>query len=174
MLKTNVSTLEQEEKFLDEFRSQTYGTLNFDGVLDKLLEYMSVEPGLKYELIIGTDSLGDIQHKSAEFVSAIVVVRKTKGGIYFWSKRGQTHIHTLRQRIFQEALYSLKLAEALIEKLRDRDVNDYDLSIHVDVGPNGETKMILNEVVGMIKGSGYQVKTKPDSYAASSVADRHT
>jgi len=28
--------------------------------------------------------------------------------------------------------------------------------------------------VGMIRGSGYTVKTKPESYAASKVADRYT
>jgi len=35
-------------------------------------------------------------------------------------------------------------------------------------------KKLINEIVGMIKGSGFAVKTKPESYGASSVADRHT
>lgn len=133
---------------------------------------MGVAPGLEYELIIGTDSMPT--GEDAEFVSAIVVHRKNRGGIYFWSKRHETKLHTLRQRIFQEALHSLKLAEQLIEKLKEKDITDFSLTIHVDVGPNGETKQMIHEVVGMIKGSGFAVKTKPDSYGASSVADRHT
>jgi len=71
-------------------------------------------------------------------------------------------------------LFSLKLAEQLIEKLKEKDIVDFNLTIHVDVGPNGETRQMIHEVVGMIKGSGFAVKTKPDSYGASSVADRHT
>ncbi|MBX4204667.1 MAG: ribonuclease H-like YkuK family protein [Candidatus Doudnabacteria bacterium] len=156
----------------NEFRSPTHGKLDFDGVLEKLLGYMGVAPGLEYELIIGTDSMPS--GHEAEFVSAIVVHRKNKGGIYFWSKRHETSLHTLRDRIYQEALYSLRLAEQLIENLRAKEIIDYNLTIHVDVGPNGETKKLINEVVGMIKGSGFAVKTKPDSYGASSVADRHT
>ena len=33
---------------------------------------------------------------------------------------------------------------------------------------------MLNEVVGMIRGSGFKVKIKPEAYGAQSVADRHT
>jgi hypothetical protein len=33
---------------------------------------------------------------------------------------------------------------------------------------------MIAEVVSMIKGNGYEVKTKPDSFGASKVADRHT
>jgi len=33
---------------------------------------------------------------------------------------------------------------------------------------------MIKEVVGMVRGSGYNAKTKPDAYGASAVADRHT
>ncbi len=164
---------DQTEQPFQQFNSQTYGQLTFDQVGEKMLEYMSLAPGMEYELIIGTDSLL-YGNKEAEFVSAIVVHRKRSGGVYFWSKRHQAHLHDLRQRIFQEALDSLKLAEKLIEKLKSLKLMDFNLSIHVDVGPNGETKKMVNEIVGMIRGSGFDVKTKPESYGASSVADRHT
>src|SRR6185369_7470443 len=157
----------------NEFKSPTHGVLDFEGVLEKLIAYVGTEPGSEYELIIGTDSMPEA-NAEAEFVSAIVVHRKNRGGIYFWSKSHQTQLHTLRQRIFQEALHSLRLAEQLIEKLKEKNVVDFNLTIHVDVGPNGKTKPMISEVVGMIKGSGFAVKTKPDSYGASSLADRHT
>ncbi|MBI2355647.1 MAG: ribonuclease H-like YkuK family protein [Candidatus Doudnabacteria bacterium] len=159
--------------FFNDFKSQTYGSLKWEEMLERLLQYIQAEPGLEYELIIGSDSMVANNH-TAEFVSAIVVHRKSKGGIYFWSKRTQTQIHSLRQRIFEEALLSLRLAEQLIEALKVRQISDYSLTIHVDVGPNGETKQMLHEIVGMIRGNGFEVKTKPESYGASSVADRHT
>ncbi|MBX4191372.1 MAG: ribonuclease H-like YkuK family protein [Candidatus Doudnabacteria bacterium] len=163
----------QSPIFFNEFKSPTHGPLDFDNVLVKLLEYIGSEPGSQYELIIGTDSM-PMLGTEAEFVSAIVVHRKNRGGIYFWSKRHETSLHSLRQRIFQEALYSLRLAEQLIERLKQKNILDYNLTIHVDVGPNGETKKMLHEIVGMIKGNGFAVKTKPESYGASSIADRHT
>src|SRR4051812_29921523 len=97
----------------NQFRSPTHGVLEFDQVLEKLLEYVGAEPNMQYELIIGTDSMPS--GNEAEFVSAIVVHRKSRGGIYFWSKRHLTDLHNLRQRIFQEALHSLQLAQQLIE-----------------------------------------------------------
>lgn len=157
----------------NSFNSHTYGQLDFNQTIAKVLEYLEVEPGMEYDLIIGTDSFL-YGNKEAEFVSAIVVHRRRSGGIYFWTKRHETHMHSLRQRIFQEALLSLRLAEQIIEKLKEIETVDFKLSIHVDVGPNGETKKMVNEIVGMIRGSGFDVKTKPDSYGASSVADRHT
>ncbi len=50
---------------------------------------------------------------------------------------------------------------------------EYDLEIHIDVGEHGRTRELIDEVVGYIRGSGFAVKTKPDAYAASSVADKH-
>lgn len=157
----------------DNFNSQTYGQLTFDQTIERVLGYVNDAPNANYELIIGTDSLLYAQNK-AEFVSAIVVHRERSGGIYFWAKHQELHMHSLRQRIFEEALLSLRLAEKVIERLKELNQPEFNLSIHVDVGPNGETKKIMNEIVGMIKGSGFDVKTKPDSYGASKVADRHT
>jgi predicted RNase H-related nuclease YkuK (DUF458 family) len=42
------------------------------------------------------------------------------------------------------------------------------------VGPVGKTRDMIKEVVGMVNGNGFVAKTKPDSWGASSVADKHT
>lgn len=147
--------------------------MGINDVTERILGYFAAVPGAEYELIIGSDSVRG-SNGYADFVSAVVIHRKRSGGIYFWTKKRTPGIHTLRQRIFQEALDSLGLAETIIRKLKDRRIDDYQLSIHVDVGPNGETKAMLHEIVGMVRGSGYEVRTKPDSFGASSVADRHT
>ena len=70
---------------------------------------------------------------------------------------------------------SLKLAESLVPQIRKRiSPAKYDLEIHIDVGPLGPTREMIREVVGMVTGNGYKAKTKPDSWGASSVADKHT
>jgi hypothetical protein len=50
----------------------------------------------------------------------------------------------------------------------------FNLEIHVDIGENGRTKEMIDEVVGMIIGGGMRVRIKPHAYAATSVADKHT
>ena len=70
---------------------------------------------------------------------------------------------------------SLSTAEELVPLLREAiSAAKYDFEIHIDVGAIGPTRDMIKEVVGMVQGSGYKAKTKPESWGASSVADKHT
>jgi len=51
---------------------------------------------------------------------------------------------------------------------------DLPIEIHIDIGQRGETRAMIQEVVGWVTSVGYTVKIKPYSYGASSVADRLT
>ena len=46
--------------------------------------------------------------------------------------------------------------------------------IHVDAGHSdrGKTKTLIPELIGWIKASGFDCVVKPNSFAASSVADK--
>ena len=50
---------------------------------------------------------------------------------------------------------------------------EWDFEVHADVGENGPTKAMIQEIVGMIRAHDFEAITKPDSCAASNVADRH-
>jgi len=41
---------------------------------------------------------------------------------------------------------------------------------HIDIGKRGETKALINEMVGMVSGLNFIPKIKPDSYCASCFA----
>jgi predicted RNase H-related nuclease YkuK (DUF458 family) len=58
--------------------------------------------------------------------------------------------------------------------LEASNVADLDVEIHVDVGQQGETRALIREIVGMVTGSGYRARIKPESFGASSVADKFT
>ena len=63
----------------------------------------------------------------------------------------------------------------IVPEIRKRvSPKKYDLEIHIDVGPLGPTREMIREVVGMVNGSGFTAKTKPESWGATSVADKHT
>ena len=68
----------------------------------------------------------------------------------------------------------MKNEKEFISFFKENGISKYDIQIHVDIGKKGETRGLITEVVGMIRGNGYDVKIKPDSFGASKVADRHT
>ena len=140
--------------------------------------YIDEEPTSFYRIVIGTDSQAKAidGHSEIGFVTAIVVHRTGKGGRYFWHKQAlKTKKMVLREKIYQETTISLAFAEKIVPKLREAiSAAKYDFEIHVDVGPLGPTRDMIKEVVGMVNGNGYKAKTKPESWGASSVADKHT
>ena len=157
----------------DYFISPTYGKMSFNQVVNNLADFILKKPDETYRLIVGTDSEGKEQ---PNFVCAIVLHRKGKGGRYFWKKIKSEKKHTLRTRIYEETMISLemaiKLRKSLEKKLSKIKPENYkDLEIHTDIGQYGETKEMIKEIVGMIRGNGFKVKIKPESFAATSIAD---
>lgn len=155
------------------FQSPTYGKLDLPQVREKILQFLSREPDKKYQLVVGTDSQPH-NGSGVDFVTAIVVHRLGTGGIYFWKRTVNKKTYVLRQRMYEEATMSLEMAETVLTLLHHDGITRYDVEIHVDIGKFGDTHEMINEIVGMIRGSGYTVKIKPESYAASKVADRYT
>ena len=147
--------------------------LNANRVVEEIRKFMNGDPNRCYKIIIGSDS-EHLQDRTADFVTAIVVHRVGNGGRYFWRRvASATKYHTLRDRITNEVLLSLSIARELLEEVKRCSLPKFDFKIHVDVGENGATKAIIQELVGMIRANNFEVRTKPDSYAASKVADRH-
>lgn len=142
-------------------------------VIKEIARFMEAQPNRSYKVTIGSDS-EQLADKRADFVTAIVVHRVGNGGMYFWRRIVESKkFHTLRDRILQEVLLSLEVAQGFVELAKIAKLPEFDFEIHVDVGENGATRSMLNELVGMIRANNFAVKTKPDSYAASKVADRH-
>ena len=157
---------------MKSFNSPTFGRLDFVEMVGRIAKYMEEVPDQKYRVVIGTDSQMH-NRTEADFVSAVIVHRVGSGGIYFWTREKVAKPYALRERIYEEATRSMGLAEEFLGAFREK-VLKYDLEIHVDVGRLGETRQMINEVVGMIRGSGFKVKIKPEAYGAATVADRYT
>jgi len=155
------------------FHSPTYGSVDINKLKKIISEFMAADKKSRYEIIVGTDSQ-KFNKDSFDFVSALIVHRVGFGGIYFWKRQIIKKKMSLKERIYTEATLSLQTAETFIEFLKTNGISRYNIQIHVDIGHNGETRAMIAEVVGMIRGSGYQIKIKPESYAASKVADRYT
>jgi len=141
-------------------------------VASAIIEFMKVDADRDYVVTIGTDS--ELYGKTtADFVTAIVVHRVGNCARYFWRRMKIEKLHTMRDRILEEVMISLDTAKFVLAELEAMNPPEFKLEIHVDVGENGETKNMIQELVGIIRANDFEAKTKPESYAASSVADRH-
>lgn len=157
---------------MQAFHNPHIGDMTFEAVVGELVSEMRTNPRDQFAILIGTDSSAGPDR--LDFVSAIVLHRIGKGGRYFWTRRREPVMSSLRQRIWREAWLSFELAQQLMERLARVSLLQFNLEIHVDIGENGRTKEMIDEVVGMIIGNGMRVRIKPHAYAATSVADKHT
>lgn len=157
---------------MDYFNSITFGKLTFHQMVAKIRDYIKFAPDQNYRLIIGTDS--QLRNGGADFVTAVIIHRIGGGAIYFWQRVIRNKPYVLKQRIYEEALLSLEVANKFLQNVVDQNGLLKILEIHIDIGQVGPTREIITEVVGMVRGSGFSVKIKPEAFGAAKVADRHT
>jgi predicted RNase H-related nuclease YkuK (DUF458 family) len=150
-------------------KSITYGDISFNEACEKIKKYTEKDLQAEYVISVGTDS----QNISGftKIVSVIAVIRKTKGGIFFYEIKNVKKICNLRQKIFTETQYSIDLAEKLMKFIRKNHINAC-FEVHIDIGGNGDTKCLIKEIAGWVIGLGFKCCIKPDSYTSSAVADK--
>lgn len=167
--------------FNGHFYNPSRGNLTLEGVIDELLSYMAEKSDRFYDVIVGCDSSSG---EAPNFPVAVVILRKGEGGRFFLKKIrypvGGKKFYNWKTRILEEVMLSCQLALQLKENLEKKITKKDSLPnyqfryIHADVGENGQTRDMIKEVVGLIRGIGFEPKIKPESYVASVVADRYT
>jgi len=163
------------------FFSPSKGNLTLDEVIKEIFGYMQEKPDFQYEVIVGTDSPSS---DKPFFPIAIVILRTGAGGRFFLKKMHYPDNFLKRfaninwkNRILQEVYLSCELALSLRETLEKENKLGLKYQfeyIHADVGEVGKTKEMVKEVVGLIKSNGFEPRIKPESFAATVVADRYT
>lgn len=161
------------------FFNPTLGELSLADVVSEIAKFLGDEPEKDYSLVIGTDSQEKKTNGVSEvdFVTAVVIHRRGSGGRYFWKKLKKGRPYSLRDKIYTETLLSLDFAQTFVPALKQAvngEESRYSLEIHIDVGEVGPSREMIKEVVGMVTGNGFCAKTKPESYGAYIVADKHT
>jgi predicted RNase H-related nuclease YkuK (DUF458 family) len=172
----------EEGPAIDEntlFRSLSKDVMTFDQVYQEILRFIKDDTNCSYRISIGTDSQVGTR---TVFVSCIHVHRIGTGAIGFLHKSVlQRPVTNLREKIYLETLASLQLAylfnDVKIRRIQNI-VNDHakgvSFEFHIDIGTKGKTRKLINEMVNMAQGLKFIPKIKPDSYCASTFADRYT
>ena len=177
------NSLEQNLIGQGNFYSPSQGNLKISQVIGGILSYMNEKPEKFYDIIVGCDSSsGEEPH----FPVAAVILRVGEGGRFFLKKIDYKNrkFYNWKTRILEEVLLSCQLALYLRENLEKKikmvkeefsgKIRYQFRYIHADVGGNGATKDMIKEVTGLIIGNGFEPKIKPESFAASTVADRYS
>ena len=157
---------------MEKFHSQTYGDLEYEEIIEKIALFIKADSNFKYKVIVGTDS--ESRNKQGDFVTAIVVHRIGKGGIYFWRRQLLPNMVATADRIAKETQLSIELAWKIRDTFRHNGLSGYEPEVHLDVGEGGVTRDMIRWVTGMVLGSGLQYKIKPEAFGATKVADKHT
>lgn len=150
--------------------SITYGEVSFKKMCQLIKNYIEKAKDYEYRITIGTDSQN---HDITKVVVVVAICRVGKGGIFFYDIKKVDKITNIRQKLFYETSLSIEMARKLSQYF-DSDNKNYDISIHVDAGEIGPSSTVIPEIVGWVKGCGFNCNTKPDSYAASSIANKYS
>jgi predicted RNase H-related nuclease YkuK (DUF458 family) len=165
-----------------KFYNPTKGILNFEEVMNEIINYMSDSANESYNIVVGCDSSSE---EKPHFPIAIVVLKERRGGRFFLKKTDYSILSrnkflSWKERILEETFLSCQLAVTLRKELKKEiEKNNFKLNytfdyIHADVSKNGITKDMIKEVTALIRGNGFKARIKPRSFAASIVADRFT
>ena len=160
-------------------RSSTYGRVSIEDIVKIIKKKILKNPNEKYKITIGTDSQN---FDKTKIVEVIAFHHVGHGGIFFYDIEYVERIKDLRKKIIFETNKSLELANLFFELLElafmedNIDINTFNIhtEIHCDIGPTekSKTSTLVSEITNWVKAYGYDVHIKPDSYAASSIADK--
>lgn len=144
--------------------------ISFEEIVDIILEHKE-DNG---KISVGTDS--HIKKQDCIFSLAICLYAgdSQNGGRYFIKRTiiNKRKYPNLLQRILAEVQKSVELGLKLLEI-----IPILDIEIHLDVSgsdKNNGTSKFAEMLTGYAKGAGFDCRIKPNAYAASSVADKHS
>ena len=157
--------------------SPTYGKCADQELADIVLRYIKkgIQTSEGFNVIIGTDSQNFSDTKA---VVVLVVQNIGKGGIFFYDIKRVPRIDSIRQKLLFETKLSLQYADKFLPRIEDLILKNnlmcdkINFCIHIDAGWKGKTNVLIPEVTAWIDACGYQCEIKPNSFAASSVADK--
>lgn len=155
------------------FKNVQREIVHFGNMITEMSDFVKMNRSDDFDLLIGSDS----QRKGLKTIHATVVflwnlnTRKFK---FYFSRETIPHVGHLpvSVRLITEATRSLEIASKLAETPLLDLVGDDNMEVHLDVGLHGKSKEVVSTVTGMVKGSGFQYKIKPDAWLASCVADK--
>lgn len=155
---------------LNWFSPSSGAHFNFDDII-KILKAYTRKGG---KIFIGTDSI--LNNQGCVFARAICLhgAPEGSGGRYFISrsKESDKAFEVLPNRMLAEVEKTIDVALKI-----SNECPSASIELHLDISgtiEKGETGKYADMLTGYARSTGFPFKVKPDSWASSSVADRHS
>lgn len=159
--------------------------MSFQEVFEHIVRFMQKDPTGRYRLIFGTDS--QVHPTYTRFITGIVIQCESKGA---WACIKKVVIPRKMMNLHERISYETTLTEEIVSMFT-KDKKDQLIDIvlphiykgssftiegHIDIGSTSrnKTRKFVNEMVGRMESLGIEPKIKPDSFVASSYANRYT
>ena len=164
-----------------KFFNSQQKNMSLSDVAENIISFIKANPDRQYRLAVGTDSQVFKNHTC--FATGIHIHRIGLGAWCCINKTVESKSYrNLKEKISKETSITYELTyhlnEMLMDALCELTVNhknfDCKLEAHIDVGTRGETRKLIREMVGYFEGIGIDTKIKPDSFVASSYANRYS
>jgi hypothetical protein len=155
--------------------------MSFSDVVAIIKYFIKANPDCEYRLAVGTDS--QVKGRFTCFATGIHIHRVGQGAWCCVNKRIENRRYdNLGEKIAKETALTYELVNMLNEQLMDVLCDftvkhkhfDCRLEAHIDVGTNGESRKLVREMTGYFEGIGIDAKIKPESFVASSYANRYS
>ncbi|MDP4181877.1 MAG: ribonuclease H-like YkuK family protein [Bacillota bacterium] len=163
------------------FFNSTQKNMSFSDVVASIKYFIRTNPDNNFRIAVGTDS--QVKGRYTCFATGIHIHMVGKGAWCCISKRLENkRYRNLKEKITKETLLTYEIVDMLNEQLMDSLCDfgvkyknfDCKLEAHIDIGKNGDTRKFIREMVGYFEGIGIDAKIKPDSFVASSYANRYS
>jgi len=125
------------------------------------------------KIFVGCDS--NVLGECCTYAKAICLYNENerRGGRYYYQRsKEKIRLRTPPQiRIMQEAQYAIEIALELAEIFPTENIE-----VHLDVNTRkgNLSQALADQLSGYAKAAGFACKLKPDSWAATGIADGHT
>jgi predicted RNase H-related nuclease YkuK (DUF458 family) len=154
---------------LQNFKTAKGIKLSKEKLIKEIENFIAENKKFNYKILVGTDS--ECYDHKIDFITVIVIHRVGFGARYFWRRQIFDPKFGLHERLWQEALLSLNIGQELLKNLTQKQLN-FQFELHLDLSTTGKSSSSLKEIINLVRGYGFEVKIKPESYAASKIADR--
>ena len=144
-------------------RKRKSDAFDFDDVCADI-ESMSKETSI----YVGCDSQ-EIGRGYTRFVTVVVLhIDSCRGGKCHFECIKEYRMMPLKERLLKEVDRSIQAALAIVESVGDRN---FEVHLDINTDPKHASNKVLDIAKGYVTAQGLTVKVKPDSFAATAIAD---
>nr|WP_026907612.1 ribonuclease H-like YkuK family protein [Paucisalibacillus globulus] len=167
------------------FQNLSQKNMSFNEVFQHIIRFMKKDPNGRYRLIFGTDS--QVHPTYTRFITGIVIQQESKGA---WACIRKVIVPRKMMNLHERISYETTLTEEVVSMFTEErktqliDIvlpniykgSTFTIEGHIDIGSSNKnkTRIFVNEMVGRMESLGIEPKIKPDSFVASSYANRFT